>query len=236
LRRLDGSTRPVVIFDKVGMRYGPGPEVLRDISFHLAPGSFHFLTGPSGSGKSSLLSLLYLAQRPSSGRITMFDEDVATVTRDRLPDLRRRIGVVFQDFRLIDHLTAMENVALPLRVIGGKDAEIRRDVTELLRWVGLGDKLEATPPTLSGGEKQRVAIARAVIGRPSLLLADEPTGNVDPDIALRLLHLFVELNKIGTTILVATHDHALIQRFGRPVLSLDGGRLAARTVTPMAAE
>jgi cell division transport system ATP-binding protein len=225
----------VVIFDNVGMRYGPGPEVLRDLSFRLEPGSFHFLTGPSGSGKSSLLSLLYLAQRPSRGLVTMFGEDIATLTRSRLPDLRRRIGVVFQDFRLIDHLTAMDNVALPLRVIGAKEAEIKRDVTELLRWVGLGDKLDATPPTLSGGEKQRVAIARAVIGRPSLLLADEPTGNVDPEIALRLLHLFVELNKIGTTVVIATHDHALIQRFGRPVLRLEAGRLAP-TLVPQLAE
>jgi cell division transport system ATP-binding protein len=234
LRWLYGSTRPVVIFDNVGMRYGPGPEVLRDLSFRLAPGSFHFLTGPSGSGKTSLLSLLYLAQRPSRGLITMFGEDIATLPRKRLPDLRRRIGVVFQDFRLIDHLSAMENVALPLRVIGAKEAEIRRDVTELLRWVGLGDKLDATPPTLSGGEKQRVAIARAVIGRPNLLLADEPTGNVDPDIALRLLHLFVELNKIGTTVVIATHDHALIQRFGHPVLRLEGGRLAPMLVPQFA--
>jgi len=227
LRGLGEGARPVVRFDKVGMRYGPGPEVLRDVSFHLPPGSFHFLTGPSGSGKSSLLSLLYLAQRPSRGLVTIFGEDVAALSRDRLAGLRRQIGVVFQDFRLIGHLTALENVALPLRVAGVKPAQIRKDVTELLKWVGLGDKLDATPSTLSGGEQQRVAIARAVIGRPSLLLADEPTGNVDPDIALRLLHLFVELNKIGTTVVIATHDHALIQRFGRPVLRLDGGRLAA---------
>jgi cell division transport system ATP-binding protein len=224
---LDGERAPLVRFEKVGMRYGPGPEVLRDISFHLEPGSFHFLTGPSGSGKSSLLSLLYLAQQPSRGLITLFGEDVAALSRNRRAELRRRIGVVFQDFRLIDHLTALENVALPLRVAGAKSATVRNDVAELLKWVGLGDKLDATPPTLSGGEQQRVAIARAVIGRPSLLLADEPTGNVDPDIALRLLHLFVELNKIGTTVVIATHDHALIQRFGRPVLRLEGGRLAA---------
>jgi len=214
------------------MRYGQGPEVLHDLSFHLAAGSFHFLTGPSGAGKSSLLSLLYLAQRPSSGRVTMFGADVAGLTRHQLPEYRRRIGVVFQDFRLIDHLTAYENVALPLRVAGVKPAEIKRNVGELLGWVGLGNKMDATPPTLSGGEKQRVAIARAVIGQPDLLLADEPTGSVDPDIALRLLHLFVELNKIGTTIVIATHDHALIHRFGRPVLRLDGGRLT--TTAPFA--
>ena len=216
----------VVRFDNVGMRYGLGPEVLRDLSFNLEAGSFHFLTGPSGAGKSSLLSLLYLAHRPSRGIVTMFGEDIATVPRKKLPELRRRVGVVFQDFRLIDHLSALDNAALPLRIAGVKESEVKAQARELLDWVGLGDKLDATPPTLSGGEQQRVAIARAVIARPSLLLADEPTGNVDPEIALRLLHLFVELNKIGTTVLIATHDNALIHRFGRPVLRLVAGRLS----------
>jgi cell division transport system ATP-binding protein len=215
----------VVRFDNVGMRYGLGPEVLRDVSFQLEAGSLHFLTGPSGAGKSSLLSLLYLAQRPSRGIVTMFGEDIATIRRNKLPELRRRIGVVFQDFRLIEHLSAFDNAALPLRIAGVKESEVKAQVRELLDWVGLGDKLDATPPTLSGGEKQRVAIARAVIARPRLLLADEPTGNVDPEIALRLLHLFVELNKLGTTVLIATHDSALIHRFGRPVLRLSDGRL-----------
>jgi cell division transport system ATP-binding protein len=218
----------MVRFDNVGMRYGSGPEVLRDITFELAPGSFYFLSGPSGAGKSTLLRLLYLAQRPTRGLITLFDKDLATLPRDQLPALRRRIGVVFQEFRLIDHLTALENVALPLKVAGARDDQIRDHVRELLNWVGLADHVDARPATLSGGQKQRVAIARAVIGRPALLLADEPTGNVDDRIAVRLVYLFEELNKMGTTVVVATHNDSLIARFQHPVLHLDKGELAVR--------
>jgi cell division transport system ATP-binding protein len=218
----------MVRFDNVGMRYGSGPEVLRDITFELAPGSFYFLTGPSGAGKSTLLRLLYLAQRPTRGLITLFDKDLATLPRDQLPALRRRIGVVFQEFRLIDHLTALENVALPLKVAGARDDQIREHVRELLNWVGLTDQVDAKPQTLSGGQKQRVAIARAVIGRPALLLADEPTGNVDDRIAVRLIYLFEELNKMGTTVVVATHNESLITRFQHPVLHLDKGELTVR--------
>jgi len=218
----------MVRFDNVGMRYGSGPEVLHDISFELAPGSFHFLTGPSGAGKSTLLRLLYLAQRPTRGLITMFDKDLATLPRDELPALRRRIGVVFQDFRLIDHLTVLENVALPLKVAGARDDQIRDHVRELLGWVGLTDHVDVRPATLSGGQKQRVAIARAVIGRPALLLADEPTGNVDDRIAIRLIYLFEELNKMGTTVVVATHNESLITRFPHPALHLDKGELIVR--------
>jgi len=218
----------MVRFDNVGMRYGSGPEVLRDITFELAPGSFYFLSGPSGAGKSTLLRLLYLAQRPTRGLITLFDKDLATLPRDQLPALRRRIGVVFQEFRLIDHLTALENVALPLKVAGARDDQIRDHVRELLNWVGLADHVDARPATLSGGQKQRVAIARAVIGRPALLLADEPTGNVDDRIAVRLVYLFEELNKMGTTVVVATHNESLIARFQHPVLHLDKGELAVR--------
>ncbi len=218
----------MVRFDNVGMRYGTGPEVLRDISFELAPGSFHFLTGASGAGKSTLLRLLYLAQRPTRGLITMFDKDLATLPRDEFPALRRRIGVVFQDFRLVNHLTALENVALPLKVAGARDDQIREHVRELLAWVGLADHVDARPATLSGGQQQRVAIARAVIGRPALLLADEPTGNVDDRIAIRLVHLFEELNKMGTTVVVATHNESLIKRFGHTTLHLDKGELMQR--------
>lgn len=216
------------------MRYGTGPEVLRDISFTLQPGSFHFLTGSSGAGKSSLLRLMYLAQRPSRGLVTMFGRDIATLAREELPALRRRIGVVFQNFRLLDHLSALDNVALPLRVAGAREQEIRDHVAELLRWVGLGEHLQDRPPTLSGGQQQRIAIARAVITRPSLLLADEPTGNVDDRIGMRLLHLFDELNKLGTTVVIATHNEALIERFGHPRLVLDNGqltRIASATVS-----
>lgn len=210
------------------MRYGTGPEVLREVTFSLAPGSFHFLTGRSGAGKSSLLKLMYLAHWPSRGLITLFDEDIATIPRDRLPLLRRRIGVVFQEFRLLGHLSAFDNVALPLRVAGVREATVRKHVEELLAWTGLADHMEARPPTMSGGQQQRVAIARAIIARPSLLLADEPTGNVDDAMGVRLLYLFEELNRMGTTIVIATHSEALISRFKHPVLHLEDGGLNYR--------
>ncbi len=220
----------VVRFQNVGMRYGLGPEVLHDVSFRLAAGSFHFLTGDSGAGKSTLLRLMYLGHRPSRGLVTLFGTDIATAPRAALPALRRGIGIVFQDFRLIDHLSALENVALPLRIAGASEQQIREHVPELLRWVGLSDKVDARPPTLSGGQKQRVAIARAVIARPRLLLADEPTGNVDDSIAMRLMHLLEELNKIGTTIVVATHNNTIVSRFEQyPRLHLANGELSPAT-------
>ncbi len=216
----------VVRFQNVGLRYGLGPEVLHDVSLRLAAGSFHFLTGDSGAGKSSLLRLMYLGLRPSRGLITLFGTDIATAPRAALPALRRGIGIVFQDFRLIDHLSALENVALPLRIAGASEQQIREHVPELLRWVGLSDKVDARPPTLSGGQKQRVAIARAIIARPRLLLADEPTGNVDDSIAMRLMHLLEELNKIGTTVVVATHNENIVNRFEQyPRLHLSQGEL-----------
>src|SRR5688572_24924291 len=170
----------VVRFENVGLRYGLGPEVLRDLSFRIQPHSFQFLTGPSGAGKSSLLRLLFLSMRPTRGLVTLFGHDVATLSKDALSTLRRRIGIVFQDFRLLDHMTTYENVALPFRVMGREESSYRDEVVELLQWVGLGERMNALPPVLSGGEKQRAAIARAVVARPHLLLADEPTGNVDP--------------------------------------------------------
>ena len=220
----------MVRFQNVGMRYGFGPEVLRDISFDLAPGSFHFLTGPSGAGKSSLLKLLYLAHPPSRGRVIMFGNDVAAASRRALPALRRRVGVVFQDFRLLDHLTARENVALPLRIAGARPAGTDRHVAEMLAWVGLAKRLDARPPSLSGGEQQRVAIARAVIANPELLLADEPTGSVDPVMGQRLMHLFIELNKLGTTVVFATHDERLLASVRLPVLRLRDGELTQERV------
>ena len=168
----------MVVFDDVLLRYGAGPDILQKVSFSLAPGSFHFLVGSSGAGKSSLLRVMYLALRPISGLTRLFGRDVAQLDRREVAELRRRIGVVFQDFRLLGHLSAVDNVALPLRIAGTPEAELRKNVRELLTWVGLGQQLEALPATLSGGQQQRVAIARAVISRPSLLLADEPTGNV----------------------------------------------------------
>ncbi|MBF0561522.1 MAG: cell division ATP-binding protein FtsE [Alphaproteobacteria bacterium] len=231
------ATPSVVRFESVGLRYGQGPEILQDISFALAPASFHFLTGPSGAGKSSLLSLMYLAQRPSRGLVTLFGRDVSSARRSALPAIRRRLGVVFQEFRLLDHLSILDNVALPLRVAGVSEEDIKKHVPELLTWVGLANYLHSKPPTLSGGQKQRVAIARAVINRPELLLADEPTGNVDDRIAMRLLHLFVELNKLGTTVVIATHNDRLVNRFAFPRMHLEMGHLhfldPVRKATPL---
>jgi cell division transport system ATP-binding protein len=203
--------------------------VLRDINLALEPGSYHFLVGPSGAGKSSLMSLLYLARRPTRGLIEMFGQNIGSVARGDMPDLRRKIGVVFQDYRLLDHLTTIENVSLPLRVAGTDHGEMMGHVVELLNWVGLGDKLDERPASLSGGEKQRVAVARAVIGRPKLLLADEPTGNLDDAIGDRLMRLFDELNRLGTTMVVATHNTSLPVRFRHPILRLADGELSDNT-------
>ena len=215
----------MIEFTNVGLRYGQGPEILRDLTFRIEPGSFHFLTGPSGSGKTSLLRLLLLSLKPSRGTVRMFDRDVGALDRDSLLEMRRHIGIVFQEFRLLDHLTTFENVALPLRVRGEAESAYRSNVTELLEWVGLGQRMDAYPPLLSGGEKQRAAIARAVIGRPDILLADEPTGNVDPDLSLKLVRLFAELNKLGTTIILATHELPLLERFNFPHMSLNNGQV-----------
>jgi len=211
------------------MRYETGPPILRDVSFDLHPGSFQFLTGPSGAGKSTLLRLMYAAARPVSGRIHMFGRDVTRIHRRDRPELRRRIGVVFQDFRLIPHLSALDNVALPLRIAGTREQLIQDHVPDLLAWVGLSGQLDSRPATLSGGQQQRIAIARAVIGRPSLLLADEPTGNVDDRIAVRLLYLFEELHKMGTTVVIATHNEALVDRFDHPRLHLEDAGVTLRT-------
>jgi cell division transport system ATP-binding protein len=204
--------QPVVHFENVGVRYGMGPEILRDLTFSIEPQSFQFLTGPSGAGKTTLLRLILLSVKPTRGLISVFGEDVAGMSGRALTEIRRRMGVVFQDFRLLDHLTTFENVALPLRVQGKDEASYRAEVIELLRWVGLGERMHVLPPVLSGGEKQRAAIARALIARPELLLADEPTGNVDPSLARRLLRLFIELNRLGTSVLIATHDLALMDQ------------------------
>jgi cell division transport system ATP-binding protein len=216
----------IVIFENVGLRYGTDAETLSDISFTLAKGGFHFLTGPSGAGKTSLLGLIALSQRPSRGRVRLFGEDAGELPRGRLPALRRRIGVVYQDFRLVPALSAHDNIALPLRIAGMPEREIAPRVGEMLDWVGLAPRAGARPATLSGGEQQRVAIARAVITAPDLLIADEPTGNVDPEMAGRVLHLLETLNRNGTTVLVATHDVRLLARVpGGVTMRLVRGRL-----------
>lgn len=221
----------VIEMQNVGIRYGQGAEVLSDIKLSLKRGSFHFLTGKSGAGKTSLLSMMYLAQKPSRGIVSVFGKNVNFTNRDSLAMLRRKIGVVFQDFRLLEHLSAFDNVALPLRVCGMEEKEVKKRVTELLQWVELDKHIKKPTSTLSGGEKQRVAIARAVINRPELLLADEPTGNVDNDIANKLMKLFVELNKLGTTVVIATHSEKLITDFAFPCLHLQNKSL--RILQPM---
>ena len=224
---MSSRTEAVIRLEGVGLRYDEAEPVLRDISFSIAPGGFRWLLGPSGAGKSSLLRLLYLAIRPSIGRLHVLGQDVAASARRDLPRLRRQIGVVFQDFRLMPHLSAFDNVALPLRLAGRPEGQIRADVDEMIDWVGLQRRASARPAALSGGEQQRVAIARAVIGRPSLLLADEPTGNLDDRQADRLMQLIGEMNRLGTTVVVATHNDALVQRYPGRSLRLSEGRMIA---------
>lgn len=211
-------------FENVGLRYGVGPETLRDITFNIAPRSFQFLTGPSGAGKTTLMRLIIMALKPTRGLINIFGRDSATLEKDEITETRRQIGVVFQDFRLLDHLTVYENVALPLRVLGRDEAGYRSEVIELLKWVGLGERKHSLPTVLSGGEKQRASIARALISQPKLLLADEPTGNVDPTLARRILRLFVELHKSGTAVVIATHDLSLMDQYeaARRLVLADG--------------
>ncbi len=215
----------MIRFEHVGLRYGIGPEVLSDVNFTLEPGSFHFLNGPSGAGKSSLMSLMYLGRKPTRGLVTMFGQETSVLDREQLASFRQRVGVVFQDFRLLPHMSIFDNVALPLRITGQNKKDIRDNVMELLEWVGLGDYSRALPPTLSGGQQQRVAIARAVVSHPKLLLADEPTGNLDDEIGMRLMGLFEQLNRMGTTIVIATHNQTLMDHFGYDRLILDRGHL-----------
>ena len=215
----------MITLEHVAMEYLPGHEILKDVSLHLARGSFHFITGSSGAGKSTLLSLMSLQYRVSKGHIRMFGEDVTHLPRESMPRLRRRVGMVMQDYRLLEHLTVAENVGLPLKIIGQSQDVIDEKVKELLEWVGLTAHHDSRPAILSGGQKQRVAIARAVVTKPDLLLADEPTGNLDSELALRFMYLFEGLNQSGTTVLFATHDEHLISLYNHPVLRLKDGKL-----------
>lgn len=215
----------MISFENVGLRYGIGREVLSDLSFQVAPNSFQFLTGPSGAGKTSLLRLMLLSLSPTRGLVKVFGKEASSIRPEQMPIIRRKIGVVFQDFRLLDHLTTYENVALPLQVRGKMEQNYRQDVRDLLDWVGLGDRMHVHPPVLSGGEKQRAAIARALIDQPDVLLADEPTGNVDPPLARRILRLFIELHRSGTSVVIATHDLSLMDQYDARRLVLNSGRL-----------
>ena len=222
----------MVRFEDVWLTYrrsragaGTAPDVLRGLSFEVPEGGFRWLTGPSGAGKTSVLKLMYLAEHPNRGHVEILDTDASRASRRETALLRRRIGVVYQDFRLLGHLSAYDNVALPLRLARRGEAQIKADVSELLRWVGLAAKLEHRPDELSGGEQQRVAIARALINQPRLLLADEPTGNLDDHQAERLMTLITALNRLGTTVIVATHNAGLVARYPYPSLAMEGGRL-----------
>jgi cell division transport system ATP-binding protein len=238
------AAETVVEFHDVSLRYeafgvrGDGMHededdyILKNLNFSLPAGSFHFLVGPSGAGKTSLMRMIYLAQKPSLGGISLFGARVRPHDRVQTAELRRRIGIVFQEFRLLDHMNVFDNAALPLFVQGHSVKKNADDVTELLTWVGLKNRLSAMPHVLSGGEKQRLAIARAVVTRPTLILADEPTGNIDHNMGLRIMRLFVELNRLGATVLIATHDEGLVRASGMPVLELKDRHVVRRDKLP----
>ncbi|MFU8898119.1 MAG: cell division ATP-binding protein FtsE [Roseinatronobacter sp.] len=222
----------MIAFEDVSHDYGGGP-LFRDVTLRLEQGSFHFLTGPSGAGKSTILKLCYGELQPSSGKVSVMGRPLAEMTRDQLADTRQRIGVVHQDCQFLDHLSVAQNVGLPLTTTGRDLTE--SDLSDLLGWVGLGGHANAFPPTLSGGERQRAALARAVIVAPTLLLADEPTGNLDWDMSQRLLMLMVELNRMGTAIVIATHDLNLI-RFAKAHVNARVLRFSGRKLQIAGAE
>ena len=219
------SSKPIISLQNVGLRYNDGPEVLKDINLEIHAGEFYFLTGASGAGKTSLLKLLHLAHKPTRGKIKIFGKDIDFIKQQDMALIRRRIGIVFQDYHLLDHLSVLDNVALPLRIVGRSERYIQEQVPELIEWVGLKKFINTKPKLLSGGQQQRVAIARAVINNPSILIADEPTGNVDEEMAKKLLFLFLKLNKMGTTVIIASHSTNLIKQFHFPVLHLQDGML-----------
>ena len=219
------TSPPLIELSRVSLRYGDSPPVLYDIDLSLAAGSFHFVSGPTGAGKTSLLRLLSLSVPPTTGSIRLFGRQIDTSAREDVAALRQRIGVVFQDFRLLEHLSAFDNVALPLRINGADEEETATFVADMLGWLGLGDKLATLPPALSIGQRQMLCIARAVVSKPRLLLADEPTSNIDSRNAERLMNLFIQLQELGTAVVFATHSDALMARYAYPVLLLARGRL-----------
>ncbi len=211
--------------NNMSLEYIAGKPVLRHVNLHLEAGSFTFVSGASGAGKSSLLSMFALSLKPTSGHLQLFGADVTNLTREELPPVRRKIGTVFQDFQLLNHLSVAENVALPLKISGESRDQIHTKVKELIGWIGLDGFADVKPSLLSGGQKQRVAIARAVINKPLLILADEPTGNLDHELSMKLMYLFRSLNKVGTTIVMATHDSSLLEAFEYPTIYLRDGQL-----------
>ena len=217
----------VVRLEHIAKRYGAGAPVLSDISLALEPGGFCLLTGGRGAGKTTLLRIISLAERPSGGRLMLFGSDASRLDRDARTALRRRIGLVFQDVRLVEDWSVADKVALPLRIAGAAEREIGRNVSELLAWLGLEKRIDMPASTLSGGERRLVAIARAVIGRPELLIADDPAGNVDEETAHLLARIFQSMNRLGTTVLIATHDTAFAGHPGARALRLENGRLSA---------
>lgn len=219
------SMEPIVSCKQLSMQYGPDRPILHNVNFSLDHGSFHFLTGPSGAGKSTLLGLLSLSLHPSRGNIRMFGTDLSSLPHSYYPMLRRRVGMVFQDFRLLNHLTVAQNVALPLKIAGGDPIAIMHNVDEILDWIGMRDYAESFPQTLSGGQKQRVAIARAVVSKPDIILADEPTGNLDYNLSVKCMRLFEALHNQGTTIVIATHDDNMVADMGFPVLRLQDAQV-----------
>ena len=215
----------MITAEKIGLRYDGGPEVISDASFHLKEGSFHYLTGPSGSGKTSLMRMLHVGKLPSRGVMNIFDTDIISASRIERAKIRRKIGVIFQNYRLLPHLSVFDNIALPLRLSNAPEPKIKQAVTDIVDWIGLGDYLNSKPAFLSGGQQQRAAIARAVITKPKFLLADEPTGNLDDAMGARIMALFEELNKSGTAIVLATHNEGMIKKFPHPVLKIKNGTL-----------
>ena len=217
----------MITLSHVGLRYAGGPEVLSDIHLSLAPGSFHYLTGKSGSGKTSLMRLLHIGWLPTRGDIHIFETDLMAASRKKRAALRQDIGVIFQDFRLLPHLSLYDNIALPLRLRGHDETAIKNDIDHIADWIGLKDHLKIKPPFLSGGQQQRAAIARAVVTKPKILLADEPTGSLDDSMGHRIMALFEELNKSGTAIVVATHSESMIETFPHKRLHLEGGKITS---------